>query len=93
MTTVKDADGAEWFYMGDNGSQVVLKKRGENGGKPMFLSQEQYAQRVESGEYTETTQLATQFLDEEAEKIRTAEEQARTNQEVQDRWQGHGNWP
>lgn len=86
VTTVKDADGAEWFYMGDNGSQVVLKKRGENGGKPMFLSQEQYAQRVESGEYTETTQLATQFLDEEAEKIRTAEEQARTNQEVQDRY-------
>ena len=86
VTTVKDADGAEWFYMGDNGSQVVLKKRGENGGKPMFLSQEQYAQRVESGEYTETTQLATQFLDEEAEKIRTAEEQARTSREVQDRY-------
>lgn len=86
VTTVKDADGNEWFYMGNQGSQVVLKKMGEDGGKPMFLTQEQYAQRVESGEYTENTQLATQYLDQRIEQQRAEEERVRKNQEVQDNY-------
>ena len=86
VTTVKDAEGNEWFYMGDNGSQVVLKKRGEAGGKPMFLTQTEYEQRVESGEFTQKTQLASQFLDEQVQQKRTAERQARANQEIQDRY-------
>lgn len=86
VTTVKDADGNEWFYMGSDGSQVVLKKIGTEGGKPMFLTQEQYAQRVESGEYVENTQLATQYLDEQIEKERSAEERNRRNKELQDKY-------
>lgn len=86
VTTVKDADGNEWFYMGSDGSQVVLKKIGTEGGKPMFLTQEQYAQRVESGEYVENTQLATQYLDEQIEKERAAEERNRRNKELQDKY-------
>lgn len=86
VTTVKDADGNEWFYMGSDGSQVVLKKIGADGGKPMFLTQEQYAQRVESGEYVENTQLATQYLDGQIEKERAAEERNRRNKELQEKY-------
>lgn len=86
VTTVKDADGNEWFYMGSDGSQVVLKKIGADGGKPMFLTQEQYAQRVESGEYVEDTQLATQYLDGQIEKERAAEERNRRNKELQEKY-------
>ena len=82
VTTVTDASGNAYYYIGTQGSQVMLKSQAD--GSITFMDKSQYDGKVGSGELKAKTQSESSYLDERIESHKADKEAMQVEQFARD---------